>query len=234
MKEPDKFDDFFELYADNNPKDVEAKADLMEKTDICQNSIGPSEKVGIFQLANTLVQRTNQSRIHWLQHIAAAINKIPGDDEKFFEISNYSDILAMEPQGLKMLAGLANRDFFAEPKDIEQLLTSIWLPKAQVDNWLNHLNLTDKNDADEEKWKRVAKELLAEHGNKDIALVKLLERFGQAATEKGKRYLHVSKAGIYLGIVGWPEDENDKQLWKNYRAKVGRHRKKGEKLLSSR
>ena len=131
LENSDKFDDFFDLYADNDPKDVEVKADLMEQANKNERPSKAFGKVGMFHLADKLAKNTEQPRIIWLQRIAAAFNGMPGDDEKFFK-TNYVDLKKMEAQGLEAVKQLAAQEYFSEPINMERLLSTIWMPADQV------------------------------------------------------------------------------------------------------
>jgi hypothetical protein len=131
VSESDKFEDFFDLYADNDPRAVEAKADLMEHANASQSPDHQVSKVGMFHLADDLSKSTGKPRVLWLQRIASAISGMPGQDEKFFEI-NYFDLRKMEAQGLEAVKQLARKESFYEPNNMERLLSSIWLPADQV------------------------------------------------------------------------------------------------------
>lgn len=126
-----KYEDFFDLYADNDPKDVEAKAGLMEYANASQSPDYQLDKVGMFHLADDLSKSTVKPRIIWLQRIAAAFSGMPGDEEKFFKI-DYVDLKKMEAQGLEAVKQLALKKSFDEPSNMERLLSTIWMPADQV------------------------------------------------------------------------------------------------------
>lgn len=98
------------------------------------------------------------------------------------------------------------------------------------------LEFTESNTVQktpEQMWQEEAKKLLHKWNNdKDVVVFILVRKFGKNGTEKRKPYLQVTKAGVFVGIPGYPSSKEDKNGWSNYRSKVNQARKRGKNKIA--